>query len=256
MQDVTVFFATIRRVRQDWAWSTRMTPVRQRPHQVLWGPRRGAATVHLHDRDVILEAGRLIHVRMNQVRGIRRRQAGPLIMQWCSFHQPGAEQLPMLPTITDSMFVDACFTRLTQTYRSHGGRHADCAIWMQALLAALRIDSRSDSVGLQTGSLGKLQRCCQQIDADPGADWRIESLADSCGWSRKHFSRLFRQSFGTSPRAYLTRSRIEAACEMLRMSDASLADIAASLGFHDAYHFSRQFRQQMGMAPGVWRRTW
>jgi AraC-like DNA-binding protein len=254
MERVTVFYATIRRVREQWAWSMRQTPVRQRPQRVLWGPRCGSALVHLTDRDVPLAAGQFIHLRMNQVLGIRRQGEDKLVMQWCSFHRAGLEALPLLPLVVDPGLVDSCFFRLVQAYRGHGGRHPDCRLWMQALFSVLLADNQASESGLPLDGLEKLQRCCQQIDADPGADWRIKSLAGACGWSRKHFSRLFQQRYGASPRAYLTRARIDAACEALRLSDASLATIAARLGFHDVYHFSRQFRQQLGLPPGAWRR--
>jgi transcriptional regulator GlxA family with amidase domain len=43
------------------------------------------------------------------------------------------------------------------------------------------------------------------------------------------------------------------AVDLLRRQELSLAQIAESLGFHDAFHFSKRFKEAYGTPPSVFR---
>jgi transcriptional regulator GlxA family with amidase domain len=43
------------------------------------------------------------------------------------------------------------------------------------------------------------------------------------------------------------------AVDLLRRQEVGLAQIAESLGFHDAFHFSKCFKQAYGTPPSVFR---
>lgn len=83
---------------------------------------------------------------------------------------------------------------------------------------------------------------------------RCEDLANLCRLSVSHFSKIFRQTFHTSPHAYILEMRIEHAKRMLTESDEPLALIALACGLADQSHFSRSFRHQTGETPSTWRR--
>jgi AraC family transcriptional regulator len=74
------------------------------------------------------------------------------------------------------------------------------------------------------------------------------------GLSVHHFSRMFSQSTGESPHAYIVRRRIERAHALIRGSDAPLASIATAVGFADHSHFSKHFRRLTGQTPAAARR--
>ena len=80
-----------------------------------------------------------------------------------------------------------------------------------------------------------------------------DELANVMGVSVSHFDRTFRRAFETSPRQYLIRIRIEAACRRLAETTESLAAIALGCGFHDHAHFTRSFRNVMGTTPSAYR---
>jgi AraC family transcriptional regulator len=82
----------------------------------------------------------------------------------------------------------------------------------------------------------------------------VDELAEVIKLSRSHFTRLFRRSFGLSPRAYIIEQRLKKArCLMVRTREA-LSAIAVSCGFADQAHFSKLFRQRLGTSPAAWRR--
>ncbi len=83
---------------------------------------------------------------------------------------------------------------------------------------------------------------------------RLATLADECSLSVSHFTRSFRQSFGTSPHRYLIRQRVERAQQFLSDSTCSLLEVALQTGFADQAAFSRTFKALAGSSPGQWRR--
>ncbi len=94
-----------------------------------------------------------------------------------------------------------------------------------------------------------LNRACSFIAENLGERFTLDDLARQAGVSRFHFARLFRVSTGDSPMAYLLKSRIERAKQMLLQDDRPVCEIAAVLGFCDQRHLTRTFRRLTGVTP-------
>ena len=82
---------------------------------------------------------------------------------------------------------------------------------------------------------------------------RVSALAALANLSQAHFSVLFKQQTGCSPRDYLHLLRIHRACQSLRGSTLNVKEIAARLGYQDQFHFSRQFKAFQGLSPTEYR---
>jgi AraC-like DNA-binding protein len=82
---------------------------------------------------------------------------------------------------------------------------------------------------------------------------RVSALAALANLSQAHFSVLFKQQTGCSPRDYLHLLRIHRACQLLRGSTLSVKEIASRLGYQDQFHFSRQFKAFQGLSPTEYR---
>lgn len=77
-----------------------------------------------------------------------------------------------------------------------------------------------------------------------------EKLASLVGYSHYHFSRLFKEITGVSPRRYLSALRIESGKKIL--VDASSSSILKTLlliGFRSMGTFSTKFKQFVGLSP-------
>ena len=92
-------------------------------------------------------------------------------------------------------------------------------------------------------------------DRRPRTEWKIEDLARQMGLSTEHFIRQFKHHFGTSPKAYHTRARLQEAARWLRGSDKPIKAIAYGLGFNDPKSFARRFKQHFGVKPSDLRLT-
>lgn len=82
----------------------------------------------------------------------------------------------------------------------------------------------------------------------------VARLARESGFSPSHFRRLFRRSFGQSPRRMLAEEKMKLACHLLAYTDRPLKAIAAELGFAAVQNFCRAFRTHTGASPAAFRR--
>ncbi|HEY9290269.1 MAG TPA: AraC family transcriptional regulator [Microlunatus sp.] len=67
-------------------------------------------------------------------------------------------------------------------------------------------------------------------------------------------SRAFSQAMGISITCYRNRVRVGWGMDRLAAGEASLADLAADLGFADQAHLTRTFCQHLGHTPRTLRR--
>jgi AraC-like DNA-binding protein len=83
---------------------------------------------------------------------------------------------------------------------------------------------------------------------DPARPWHIEDLATIAGLPRGRFIRLFAQTVGLPPGAYLNGWRLALGRAKLR-SGQSVKAAAALVGFGSAAAFSRAFSRKFGHPP-------
>jgi AraC-like DNA-binding protein len=93
----------------------------------------------------------------------------------------------------------------------------------------------------------------EAVHANPAHQWTVAELAGAAALSRSAFARRFSDLLGTAPLAYLTDWRMALARERLRDTDATLAEIAESLGYASEFSFAAAFKRHTGIAPGRWR---
>lgn len=77
----------------------------------------------------------------------------------------------------------------------------------------------------------------------------ISDLADLTNLSCRQFGRCFKEYYGVSPQTFLIKTRVQAACELLRDRNVDLANLAVELGFYDQSSFTQHFRRHMGITP-------
>lgn len=96
------------------------------------------------------------------------------------------------------------------------------------------------------------RRIADQVEAGLEGALRLEDLAEAAGLSAFHFQRMFRESFGVSPHAYVRRRRVERARRLLTGSDP-IAEIALACGFANQSHLTRVFKAEAGLTPAAYR---
>ncbi|MBN2712598.1 MAG: AraC family transcriptional regulator [Planctomycetes bacterium] len=99
----------------------------------------------------------------------------------------------------------------------------------------------------------RIRTAVETIQDNLTRDINLEQLAQNAFMSKSHFSHIFKEETGESPKGYLIKERIAKAKELLSQTDKSAQDIAHALGYESPYFFYRQFKQKTGMTTAEYR---
>jgi AraC-like DNA-binding protein len=86
-----------------------------------------------------------------------------------------------------------------------------------------------------------------------GSNLRVDELARIAGLSVYQLNRRMRSIFGITTSQLITKTRIDAASELLRRESTPIAEIANACGYFDQSAFSRVFRRTVGLTPKTYR---
>jgi len=92
------------------------------------------------------------------------------------------------------------------------------------------------------------------VEAAPGGDHRVPTLAAAAGMSVRHFTRVFTAEVGETPGRFVERVRLEAARRELEATTDTLDVVAARCGLGTAETLRRVFQRRLSVAPDFYRR--
>lgn len=101
--------------------------------------------------------------------------------------------------------------------------------------------------------LPALRRARDLIDRAYAEPLDLDAMAREARYSRFHFARAFAAAYGETPRAYLTRRRIERAKTLLRTANLSVTEVCFLVGFSSVGSFSARFHELVGRSPSDYR---
>lgn len=81
----------------------------------------------------------------------------------------------------------------------------------------------------------------------------LDEVAQAIGVSQGHLSRVFHADTGMSIQDYIQEFRVQRAANLLKYSEASLAEISDYVCFHSQSHFGSVFKKYMHMTPKQYR---
>lgn len=80
-------------------------------------------------------------------------------------------------------------------------------------------------------------------------DININDIANLFSVSPTYFSRLFKKEVGIPPIVYLTRYRLEKACEYFNNTEFTVKEVSELCGYSDPFYFSKSFKSIIGVSP-------
>jgi len=89
----------------------------------------------------------------------------------------------------------------------------------------------------------------KHIEANIETKLTIEVLANEAGLSKRHYHKLFKESYGTTPIDYINRKKMKIARELLEQKSLLICQIANKLGYESPEYFSRLFKSTYGISP-------
>lgn len=197
-----------------------------------------------------LSAGDVMLYHGNDVYEVFEREHGHCI----AAHFYTAAPVNLHFTILDGSTIPQIKADFLRLYKAYNRRDEyswyDCTAALYTILGKISraIDSSGDYI--------QRQRCANIIRArdylaenynDPALS--LDAAAAIAEVSPRRFGELFRRLYHVTPGRYVTRLRISAAEDMLRMKSYTVAEIAASVGYASPGYFCRVFTRETGVPP-------
>jgi AraC-like DNA-binding protein len=138
-----------------------------------------------------------------------------------------------------------------------GTRPLTEALLKQCLILLLRrkIDRDGGPIPWMTAlNDAGLARALEAILERYAERFTVERLASIAGMSRSSFAARFTEAFGQTPMNMLKATRLRRASEVLATTNASIDQVASSVGFSSRSNFSHAFREAFGADPTSFRK--
>jgi AraC-like DNA-binding protein len=142
---------------------------------------------------------------------------------------------------------------------SRGGEAVITRLADILVIHAIRFWIANDPLA-QTGWLGALQdpkigKAISKIHRNPGRAWTLDLLAREASMSRSAFAARFTELVGEPVMHYLTRWRMHSAHARLQEGNATVSEVALTLGYESEAAFNRAFKRHLGISPGMAKRA-
>lgn len=127
------------------------------------------------------------------------------------------------------------------------------ALLSQLIVMILRYAPKTDNINTTSNFIVEAVRYIQSNYQNPIS---LESVAKSCGVSKVHLSRSFKEKIGIGLNEYISIFRLKKAKELLLTRDKMLvSEIAFDCGFNDSNYFSWLFKKTYGVTPSQYRKN-
>ena len=101
----------------------------------------------------------------------------------------------------------------------------------------------------------RLTQVWEEVNANPGEDWRLPVLAKRMHVSVRQFQRIMKENYDLTAEGLLMRIRMEHARELLGSTDLTMMMIADRIGYRCVFAFSKSFKRYFSVPPGTYRRA-
>ena len=103
----------------------------------------------------------------------------------------------------------------------------------------------------QSGPAERLAELPTWITSRLHRDLTVDALAERACLSPRHFYRLFKETFKSTPAAFIEQLRINEAHRLLAARRENVESVASSVGFKSPAVFRRAFGRQLGVSPSA-----
>ncbi len=100
-----------------------------------------------------------------------------------------------------------------------------------------------------------VEKAKEYIEDNYYKDIRLDDLAQFCGVSVSHLSRLFATHVKSTVTEYILSFRMNRAAYLLVNTDQSVVNIAREVGIQDCGYFNKRFRIFFGVTPLSYRKA-
>ena len=193
--------------------------------------------------------------------------AQPLRMNWLALDGERAGQLLELIGLTPEkpygrklashaarQAADRVIRTLADTQRWHAAGALELQARICQLFAELLADSAAAS-GHEAEPSGWIEACREYMELHATEGITVQQVAAFAGLHRSYFTQTFASRVGMPPMKYIQKIRMDKAKRLLKETNASITEIALSLGYPNLYAFTRAFKMYYQVSPLAIRAT-
>lgn len=123
------------------------------------------------------------------------------------------------------------------------------AMELQGLISKMFASLLSNMYPSRNAETDWLKECLSYMQLHATEGITVQQVADYVGLHRSYFTNTFTNRVGMSPMKYLQKIRMDKAKQLLQNTDASVTEIAYTLGYPSLYSFTRAFKMYYQVPP-------
>lgn len=213
--------------------------VKARPYSAISFRLSGTAYFEADGKQFVSSAGDVLFIPANMGYKVEYSVGESIVahLSDCNFFEVENFSLGN-PRLIENMFRDL-FKKWQEKHSVMGAKSAIFEIWE-------RISDDKKTTSLNSA----FENCVQYLESRAfDATLNIDDVCRAGFMSASGMQRAFHQYFGMSPKAYLTKLRMNRALSLLAQGELSVAEISDACGFSDEKYFSRAFKKVYGYPP-------
>jgi len=108
---------------------------------------------------------------------------------------------------------------------------------------------------LRKSDIEKVDYVAKRIQGDLSTNLTVETLAKEAGTNVNKLQEGFKYVYNLTVNKYMQHVKLEAAKEMLKLSEKNISEIVTSIGLNNRSYFSKIFKEKYGVSPKYFLRS-
>ena len=108
---------------------------------------------------------------------------------------------------------------------------------------------------LRKADIEKVEYVAKRIQGDLSTNLSVETLAKEAGTNVNKLQEGFKYVYDLTVNKYMQHIKLEAAKEMLKLSEKNISEIVTSIGLNNRSYFSKIFKEKYGVSPKYFLQT-
>lgn len=253
--DFAVSFAERRDVGDEWnliEWNKKHLEIDCHRLYYRTDHNGGKATLHLIDRTIELEAGKLYFIPAFTI--LQSKIDGRMNKYYIHFRSNSPE-LRLHRFLSNQYFIDstpmteALFETVIDNYTRNT---VQAGMKVRGAMQLLLSDFFKDSSSAHK-DLSRFESVLSYIEENYSTDIPLSFLASKMNVSTIYFSNYFKATFHISPKQYILNKRLAESQRLLLETDMTISEIAGAVGFSNENYFSEYFSEKIGISASKYR---
>ncbi|MBW7473853.1 response regulator [Paenibacillus oenotherae] len=126
----------------------------------------------------------------------------------------------------------------------------DLKEWSSNVLDTFRRKAQNETRTARTAAVKEAQRF---IISHLSGDLSVQMISDVLNMHPAYLSRLYKLETGENISEYISRLKMEKACQLLRTSTKKIYEISIEIGYQNPHYFIKLFKKHFGFTPQEYR---